>query len=363
MILFSQMLQRWQSGLVACFVILAATPSLAIEPAKVDLKYRSYRNWKIQLPNETWFPVKDGIRIGHAGGDSFAVRFEGNDLQFDTDGDGKLDRTVKPLFNPTTNVSTTRVIFTGRNAEGEDFKYAVRLRNDANGWEWAPGGAMAGTISTVAGPLPIRLIDQNGNGKFDDVGSDAMTIGNSDNAVLLSSTIFAGDDLAEIEYLNQGKAISLKTYEGETAEIDLTTQFESKAVLLSSIIVSEDGKHSFDVGAIQGSVTVPAGTYKLAAGQIGLGKQRVFIEAGQVAPIKLLAGASKELKWGGPIKSEFRFDRVGNQVQFSPDAIWYYGKAGERYVGWSPIGKSPEFKITDADTGAVLEVAILPGSC
>ncbi|MEM7476279.1 MAG: hypothetical protein AAF483_14895, partial [Planctomycetota bacterium] len=139
--------------------------------------------------------------------------------------------------------------------------------------------------------------------------------------------------------------------------------FESKAVLLSSILVSDDQQHSFDVAAVEGSMRVPAGCYTLARGQIGLGRQRVFISPGRTTPIKLAAGESKTYHWGGPIRSEFEFNRSGNQVSFSPDAIWYYGNAGEQYVGWTPIGKSPEFTITDADTGAVLEVAILPGSC
>ncbi|HIF52688.1 MAG TPA: hypothetical protein EYQ87_01585 [Candidatus Nitrosopelagicus sp.] len=80
-------------------------------------------------------------------------------------------------------------------------------------------------------------------------------------------------------------------------------------------------------------------------------------------PLNLLQAKTTEFNWGGPVESEFQFARVGSKVQFSPNQIWYYGKAGEQYAGWNPIGKSPEFKILDADTGAVLEVLILPGSC
>ena len=45
-------------------------------------------------------------------------------------------------------------------SSGKPFRYAARLRNDADGWEWAPGGAMAGLIPTAAGPVPVKLIDQ-----------------------------------------------------------------------------------------------------------------------------------------------------------------------------------------------------------
>ena len=79
-----------------------------------------------------------------------------------------------------------------------------------------------------------------------------MIVGSSDHAVLLSSTVFVDDKLARVNYLDDGKAIQLEEYKGETAEIDMTSEFKSSAVLISSIIVSEDGQHSFDVGAIQG---------------------------------------------------------------------------------------------------------------
>ncbi|MEE2937427.1 MAG: hypothetical protein VYA84_15675 [Planctomycetota bacterium] len=329
----------------------------------VNLRYRSYRTWSIHLPAEKWFPVNEGIKISHAGGDQFDVELEGNSLRFDTDGDGMLDRTIKPLVDPKTNVSTTRVVLTGKTEAGEPLRYAARLRKDANGWEWAPGGAMAGIITAEAGPVPIRIIDQNGNGRFDDFGKDAMVVGSSDHAMLLSKTVQVDDTLQNIEFVGDGKSIKLSTFTGETAEIDMSTSFHSKGVLLSSVIVSEDGQHSFDVGAIQGPVEVPAGTYSIVGGVLGLGNHRVQIASGRMSPLNLAAGSSTDFDWGGPIVSEFQFARRGNQVQFSPDHIWYYGRAGEQYAGWNPIGKSPEFKILDADTGVVLEVAILPGSC
>ena len=349
--------------LTGVIAVVFLVPCSAEDSDTVNLRYRSYRNWSIHLPAEQWFPVKDGIGIPHAGGDGFAVGFEGNSLKFDTDGDGSLDRTIKPLVDEKTNVSTTRVVLEGQSKSGQDFRYAVRLRNDARGWEWAPGGAMAGTVITAAGPMPIRIIDQNGNGRFNDIGSDAMIVGTSDHAMLLSRTIQLDDQLQIVEYAEDGSTISCTPYAGPTSEIDMTTSFNSKAVLLSSVIVSQDGQHSFDVGAIDGAIKVPAGTYTVVGGVLGLGDHRVQIAAGRMQPLQLAAEKQTEFNWGGPIESEFQFARAGDKVQFSPNHIWYYGKAGEQYAGWNPVGKSPEFKILDADTGAVLEVAILPGSC
>lgn len=339
-----------------------AIPATAGDSTSVDLRYRSYRNWSIQLPTEQWFAVNDGIAIPHAGV-KFAVKFVGNDLRFDTDGDGELDRTIKPLIDPKTHVSTTRVVLSATSDDGKKLRYAVRLREDANGWEWAPGGAMVGTVDTEAGPLPVRIIDQDGNGRFNDVGTDAMIVGASDNAMFLSNTIIVADKLRHIDVTADGLQITMTEFQGPTATIDMTTSFASRALMLSAILLSEDKQNSFDVGAIDGPMEVPAGNYTVAGGLLGLGEHRVQISAGRMKPLKLVAGESMTFDWGGPAKTEFQFVRRGDQIQFSPNAIWYYGEAGEQYSNWNPIGKSPEFKVVNSETGVVLEVAILPGSC
>ncbi|GEM_PF-4373983 len=81
---------------LCCFALLFVVVGTAVaaDSAAVDLRYRSYRNWTINLPSSGWFELNDGIRLRHANGDRFAVAIEGNSLRFDTDGDGTLDRTI-----------------------------------------------------------------------------------------------------------------------------------------------------------------------------------------------------------------------------------------------------------------------------
>jgi hypothetical protein len=233
-------------------------PTFAADTHSVDLHYRSYRKWTINLPSSAWFQVNDGIKISHANGDRFAVAAEGNSLRFDTDGDGKLDRTIKPLVDRDTNVSTSRVILSGKTADGDAFRYAVRLRKDANGWEWAPGGAMTGTIKGEAGPVPIRIIDQNGNGSFGDVGVDAMVVGFSDEAMFLSKTIVVDNKLYEMTVAPDEDKITMTAYAGPTTKFDMTASFNAKAFLLSAIVQSLDAKNSFDLAASDGPLEIPA---------------------------------------------------------------------------------------------------------
>lgn len=335
----------------------------ADDSAVVSLRYRSYRNWKIHLPEFQWIPLNDGFRVPHAGGDLFPVTQVGNDLNVDTDGDGKLDRMIKPQVNTVTGVASARVILTSRTKAGDEFRYAARIQKDGGDWEWAPGGAMVGSISTENGPLPIRLIDRNGNGRFDEFGTDGLIVGVSDEATLLSQAVVIDGELQELTVLDNGAGVRLSEFEGPTATLDMSTSFDSEGVLLSAIVRSFDGRYSFDFGRFDGPVEIPSGTYQVVAGAIGLGQQRVEIHAGRMKPIKLEAGDEQRVAWGGPAKPEFRFEREGARVRFTPLKIWYYGRAGEEYRNWSPVGKSPEFTIRDRDTGAVLEVAILPGSC
>ncbi|MDP6444206.1 MAG: hypothetical protein QGG36_23610 [Pirellulaceae bacterium] len=349
---------------ISLILLLISMPSAALaDAASVNLRGRSYRKWTIQLPAPQWFAVGDGVRIRHAGGEKFAARLDGNRLQFDTDGDGEFDRTINPLIDATTQAASARVILEGKTAKGGKLRYAIRLRRDGGDWEWAPGGALAGSIPTPAGPLPVRLIDQNGNGRFDDVGEDAMIVGTSNYAMFLSRTIVVDGQLRRLHVNPAGTALTLTDYEGPTAAIDMTDAFESKAVLLSAIVRSKDGLNSFDVAAFNGPAIVPVGAYRVVSGSLGLGTQRVRIGAGKMKPIELAEGDKHKLHWGGPARAEFAYDRRGGQIQFSPDAIQYYGAAGEEYFNWNPIGKSPQFRIKDLATGAVLKVAILPGSC
>ena len=351
--------------LMSCAILFAGmVGTLSADSGEtVSMRYRSYRNWTINLPVTKWMEVTDGIQIPHPNGDSFPVALEGLNLKVDTDGDGKLDRTIKPATDIKTGVSTARVILTSSSKDGDEFRYAVRLKKDGGGWEWFPGGAMFGTVNTEAGPVPIRVIDQNGNGKFNDFGQDALLVGVSDDATFLSKTVIVDGQLRQLGISEDGLSVTLSEFSGPTAKLDMTTSFDSRALLLSAIIRSADGKNSFNLGMIDGPVDIPAGSYNMISGAVGLGQHRVYIGPGQMQPLKLAAGTSQEFDWGGPARSEFRYERQGARVRFTPQKIWYFGAAGEEYFGWAPVGKSPEFTIRNADTGVVIEVAILPGSC
>jgi hypothetical protein len=343
-------------------LILALAMPVAAETSSVDLRHRAYRNWTIELPAEQWFAVSAGFAIPHAGGESFAAALDGTDLRVDTDGDGMLDRTIRATADDF-GVRRARLVLKGARADGTVFTYGVRLLDQGQGWTWAPGGVMTGTLPVGEGSIQVRVVDRNGNGRWNDVGEDAIVLGRGNAASFLSRSVHVGGRLWSLNVAPDGQTAQITPYEGETAQLDMTSGFDTSARLLSAIVRSADGEHSFDLAPFQQPIEVPAGSYDIVTGRIGLGQHSVRVAGGRAGPIELAPGELETFDWGGPVTAEFQYMRQGDEVVFTPDAIWYYGAAGEQYGDWSPIGKSPEFTIRDKRTGEVLEVLILPGSC
>ena len=341
-------------------IAICAVGSLACGDAAtiVDLHYKGYRTWDIELPAEAFTPVSGGIPIAHAGGGSFAAGLDGTFLRLDADGDGELDRTLEPATDDF-GTRTARVTLRGNAPDGAPFRYAVRLRDTGKGWQWATACAMVGKI----GDTPVTLIDQNQNGRYDDYGKDAMIVGRRNAATFLSRVVSVGGELLAIDVSLRGDAITARPYAGETGTLDMTAGCSTNARLMSAIVRSADGSMSFDLGDVDGGLAVPAGDYEIHSGRIGLGRSVVRVRRGKAAPLAVGTGETVTFDWGGPVTSEFDYMRQGDRVVFSPNAIWYYGAAGEEYHDWYPIGKSPEFTLTDRQSGSVLEVLILPGSC
>ena len=344
-----------ESMLLATSLTTAPVPSGPGETA--TLRYRADRTWDVQLPAERFIPVSGGFPIAHAGGAQFVAEVDGTTLVVDTDGDGVTDRRIEATTDDS-GARHARVTLRGTTTDGADLRYAVRLREENGAWTWAAGGAMHGRVGTT----PVRLYDQNHNGRYDDYGVDAMIVGRGTVASYLSRAIVTDGTLLELDVAPDGTTVTTRPFSRETGTLDVTTGLRTDAKLLAAIVRSADGAYAFDLAATPGPVTVPAASYEIMTGALGLGRQRVEVTAGRAEAIDVTPGASTTLTWGGPVDAEFEYERAGEQVVFSPDHIWYYGAAGEQYSNWDPIGKSPTFTVRNAVTKEVLEVVILPGS-
>mgnify|MGYP006928157618 CR=1 FL=1 len=320
----------------------------------VDLAFKPYKDWTILLPDEQFAKVGEGIPFPHAGGERFAVKLEGTVLWVDRDGDGECEAKVEPMKPGETGL----MVFRAKNEAGADQSYAIRLTSDGT-WAYSASGAMVGELAGQR----VQLIDQNNNGRFDDYGADAMIIGRGKSACFLSRVVNVEGELYSVDISPDGTRLDAKPFDGESGSIDLASELETKARMRSVVLRSADGKLSFEVSQAKGAVKVPVGKYTVHSGQIALGKGHADLRTGRMQPITVVAGESVSASWGGPVKAEFRYGRQGEEITIAPQDVMYYGRLGEEYSNFMPLGTSPSFVVKDKQSGEELVNVKFPGNC
>ena len=331
-------------GALLCLTSAAAAGE---EPGRAELSYRTYRTWKLELPEEAYAKVSGELPGG------FAVKLDGVKLLVDADGDGSLERTVEGQVD---DLGVRTAVLVCRRAAGRPV--GVRQRAGGAGWSFAPAGAAVGKLRGVK----LQVIDQDNDGRFDGYGTDALVVGTGSRAQFLSDVVNIGGALVSIDVAADGSAVEFAAYEGSAGVLDFRTELDAEAKLLTAVVKSKDGRRSFDLARAPTGLKVPAGEYLIHGGRFGLGKAVVDVQPGAAKPLSVAADGTTTLDWGGPVRAEFAFQRQGGEIAFHPDYVWYYGAAGEQYSGWNPIGKSPEFTVKEKGSGAELARAVFAGS-
>lgn len=334
--------------LILCALPLAGdADATRLNSGTVDLAYRTYRNWKIDLPEETFRRVSTELPGG------FAVKLDGVALLVDADGSGDLERRVEGTVDDAGVRSALLVC-----RRGDDAPRGFRLQDTGQGWTYAPAGAAVGKL----GDTKLQIVDQDGDGLFNGYGYDAMIVGSGHRAQFLSRSVNVAGELYSIDVYADGTGLDYSVYDGETGVLDFTTDLDADAKLLTAVVKSATGEHSFDLAGAPKGMKVPVGRYDLFRGEFGLGRATVDVLPSRGSSLTVTSEGTSTLDWGGPVRAEFSFQRQGDQIAFHPDYVWYYGAAGEQYVGWNPIGKSPTFKVKEKASGEELAKAVFAGS-
>jgi hypothetical protein len=332
------------AGLLA----LASTPlAVASDDARpgaddrATLSYQAQENWSIILPRETWHAADPYCGIAHANDEQgFATEQTGvMALEIDTNGDGKLDDKVKGARG--------YAKLRGKTEAGDAFTYAVRFKFEGKAFKWAPSGAMVGKLKGQV----FKVIDQDGDGTYDDYGIDAMVIGSTDAASFLSKVVNVGGELFELEINADGSQVTTKPYQGESGILDLASGFTSNGTLVAAVVAS--GDLSFNVADAALGMRVPAGSYELASGFVEKAGETVWSRRGKSTSIDVKAGETRRLEWGGPIVAEFDYKVSGETITVQPD-VKFYGAFGEEYFQFWPEAKSPKILVTDKATGKLV---------
>jgi hypothetical protein len=326
---------------------------------RVDLEPRAYRTWSIDLPADPFQTVSGKVPIPHAGGEGFVAEVRGSALALDTDGDGAVDRVLEGVVDPTTKVQRARATLRGKRADGSSFEYPVRFEGQAGAWRWAAGGA----LETFVGNTELRLVDLDGNGRHGDVGRDAIVVGDGEVAQYLGELVHVDGKLFAISVDADGQSLAVAPYEGPAGVLDVRSALDAKGVLLAAVVKSEDGKQSFELSGAEEGLAVPPGRYRLVKASLGLGDGRVHVDARSMKAMDVESDGRTAFSWGGPVKATFVAQRQAGQLVFDPAHVRYVGAAGEQWIDWHPIGKSPTFRVKEKETGDVLVDVVFPGSC
>jgi hypothetical protein len=310
------------------------------------LTHKAHEKWDYVLPAERWRPVGEKLEL--PGGLSFVTELDGPlKLRIDTNGDGRVDEDVRGQEG----FVTLRGVI-----DGETVKYSVRLRNSGAGkWDWTSGSSMSGA---VAGQT-VHVFDQDGNGRFDDYGVDAIALGNSKNASLLSTVVPIDGRLQRFAIDEDGSQARVAPYTGPTGTLEVTSAFESKGKLTSAVFRS--GDMSFEVSGSSKGVELPAGRYDFVAGRVSKGSSRASMRRGRMGSVEVVAGEATRLEWGAEVVGDFSFKQTGDQVTVQAD-FGFFGTAGEEYYDFFPRGKGPAIVIKDAQRGKQLREGRFPES-
>ena len=327
---------------------LLAAPLPAGEPVDLELRFRRHRDWDLLVPGERFHPVGDAFRFPAA---AFAARVEGTRLRVDLDADGALDAWVDAPESP----ERTASVLLRDPASG--FRYALRLRFEPEaGWSWTAGFVRSAQV----GSTPVAFLDADADGRFGEVGEDAVLVGRGHIAAPLGETLVVEGVLWRLQVTEDGNRARLEPWEGPAGVLDLREGLQAEARLLSAVVRSADGRHVLDLAA--GPAPVPAGEWRFQEAWLAQGPLEVQVGRGHAAPLRVEDGGRTVWEWGGPVQAAFRYQRSGGLLSFSPDAILYFGRAGEQYLRWWPAGRSPVFVVSRRDTGEELARAVFPGS-
>lgn len=336
-----------QSGLALLGLVgLVASAPAGEEPVTAELTFREASRWELLLPEEGWTAVGDRIVLN---GLEFVVEQDGAKLLVDTDGDGHADERVTGA----SGFVRIRV----REDGAAPFRYALRLRRHGARWEWATGCTLEGRVAGV----PVRLVDLDGDGTFDDFGRDALVTGKGVVASYLSRVVALDGALYHFALEAGGAAVRVAPYDGPVASLDAKSGFASRGALVAAVFLG--GDVSFDAArSRRDAVLVPAGEYRFVSGVAERGSESVRLGAGRTDTLRLEAGDELVLDWGGPLTAEFTYEVCGDRLTVRPD-VRYFGRLGEEYRDFMPFSAAPRLSVYERSTGKLVGVGSLGGCC
>ena len=325
-----------------CLAVASSATAAGSEENSASFDYKPVSKWEYVVPGESWVEITDEISIPHGDEGGFRAKVYGPEgaekLDIDTNGDGRLDQTCKGMKGSAK--------LKGKDADGNSFTYAIRLRHTGKKWFYASGGVMKGKVN---GNM-VSIIDANSNGRWNDYSVDCYVDGKGEAATPITEALSLGGELYSVELQADGQAASWSAFEGETGNLDMTKEYEGNGSLTSALVESTDGRFQFNLADCKKGLKVPAGSYVLKSAAIKKRSLSAQIEKGDMKPFEVPAAGAYALEWGGPVTAVYDWKFDNGKITVSPNALRFLGKAGEEYKGFSPSDVGPKILVTDERT-------------
>lgn len=323
------------------------------EPGLAEQGWKSY--------DANYVPVKDWTIKTYAGGyagvtkkgdnqvlplpvkdhDGVAVKAEEFAIEVDGNHDGKMDERVK------TDGATSLVTLVY--ADGTVAPYNVRFQKGRGTWSWQRSGYWQASINKV----PVSVIDNNNNGRYDENAEDAIIVGASTFATPLSDVVNIGGTLYRIKIVETGKTVWVKEYEGETGKLDARSGHKSLGGLGSAVF--QKGQTWIDVASAKDkAVVVPVGKYDFFGGEVHAvsGGQAAMMRKGNMASVEVKKDETTKLAWGMALKIDFDFTVANKKVEVTVASCHVYGtNLGEEYYNFVPPAFTPVVTVWNSQTG------------
>ena len=210
--------------------------------------------------------------------------------------------------------------------------------------------------SSVVGEVrghPLTLIDCDGNGTFDDAGSDAVMVGTGKNAVIspVGRYLFLPEETGLYPYefkitSGDGSAVRTRPFKGELAPLTVRYGGKLKPKYLVVKGSGEDAAFFFDaMQAVDQPMWIPSGFYSVHGGYVLSGRslpkaRAVLIGKGRAARLQIESGKLNVWEFGGAgakgfrMEGEVRRGESASEVIVSGNKTLVFGNMGEQYFNF-----------------------------
>ena len=257
------------------------------------------------------------------------ARVQQNFIWIDFNGDGKpgSDETRPIAPDGTTNAFTCELHYD----DGTAGQYAFCLKTIVEHERFALLRCTARGAEFQGRKLV--LLDDNGNGKYDDAGQDVVIVGDNPPC-FLGKYLRLGDKFYEVLAHAAGATLEVRPApKFETGTVDAFEKYKpsqkAENLKLHMLIVT-GADYSIGFDERHKTAPVPAGTYDLAFGLLERAKEVVYFKKGEKTSFSVAAGQSAAPVWGGTVKMKFDVSIEEKGVLVTPPV--FMGAGSEQYA-------------------------------